>query len=450
MQDNQLPKTFLLTGIVAGVLLLLSFIPPFTLGSVKLKRVNLLADIAKDKPKPIVKIDTTKKIAVPKPIFRNDSCRKGIICIEDYSENKKAMEGFVRAMHQVKSKSVRIAFFGDSFIEGDILAGNFRDTLQFLFGGRGVGYVPATSEVARFRNTIPHSFSNWKTYSFVGKKSPSAPLGTSGYCFIPEDENELEFKPSKRRFLNQFNNIRLFYTSTSSDSLHYSLNDTLHRSVALDTSRSLKQYTLHAREAKTVKFNFHPHDSLKVYGLSFEDGTGVYVDNLSMRGNSGMGLLQVSNEMHRQFNQYQDYSLIILQYGLNVASENDSSGYVWYTEKMVKAVNRLKESFPKSSILIISVSDRSSNQDGKFATMPSIPQMRDAQREIARKCKVAFWDLFAAMGGENSMIKMVEANPPMGAKDYTHLTYQGGRKLARLLAETILYERERYEPKKKK
>jgi hypothetical protein len=448
MQDNQLPNVLRLTFIVTGALLLLSLVPAFTIGHTRLRRVNMLADIQKDKPKPVAKINSKKKVVV-KPPVKNESCPRGITCIEDYSENKKALHSFFRSLNQVKSKPVRIAFFGDSFIEGDILAGNFRDTLQLLFGGQGVGYVPVASDVAQYRTTILHTFSHWKTYSFVGKKNPYSPLGTPGYCFVPEEENELEYKPGKRRFVNQFNKVRLFYSSTLEDSLHYTLNDTLTHSVALPLADTLNQFTINAKQAKSIKFNFHPHDSLKVYGLSFDDDKGIYVDNFAMRGNSGMGLLQVSNSMHRKFNRYQNYNLLILQYGLNVVSESDSSGYVWYIQKMTRAVNRLKESFPNTSILIVSVSDRSSNQDGKFATMRGIEDMRNAQREIARQCKVAFWDLYTAMGGENSMLKFVEATPPLAAKDYTHLTYHGGRKLARKLAETLLYERERYVPKNK-
>ncbi|HEY5822803.1 MAG TPA: hypothetical protein VIT44_00465, partial [Cyclobacteriaceae bacterium] len=438
-----------LTFVVIGVLLLLSFVPPFTIGNTKLRRINLLTDIQKDKPKPVAKIDTTKKKIVIKPPIKNKSCPEGITCIEDYSDNKKALSQFFKSLNQVKTKPLRIAFFGDSFIEGDILAGNFRDTLQLLFGGQGVGYVPIATDAAQFRTTILHSFSNWSTFSFVGHKSPYSPLGTPGYCFVPQDENELEYKPGKRRFINKFNRVRLFYSSTQSDSLHYTLNDTIHHSVALPTADSLSQFTIQASEAKAIKFNFHPHDSLKVYGLSFDDETGIYVDNFAMRGNSGTGLLQVSSEMHKKFNEYQNYSLIILQYGLNVVSESDSSGYIWYAQKMIRAVNRLKESFPNTSILLVSVSDRSSNHDGKFSTMIGIEDMRNVQREIARQCKVAFWDLYSAMGGENSMLKYVEATPPLASKDYTHLTYHGGRKLARQLAETLLVERKRYVPKKK-
>lgn len=74
----------------------------------------------------------------------------------------------------------------------------------------------------------------------------------------------------------------------------------------------------------------------------------------------------------------------------------------------------------------MSVSDRSSNQNGEFATIPSIPEMRDRQREIASATKVAFWDLYTSMGGKNSMIKFT-ASTPLAAKDYTHLTFWEGR-----------------------
>ena len=96
----------------------------------------------------------------------------------------------------------------------------------------------------------------------------------------------------------------------------------------------------------------------------------------------------------------------------------------------------------------MSVSDRSSNQDGKFATMPNIPLMVEAQRDIARQTHIAFWDLYTAMGGRNSMLKYVAATPPLAAKDYTHLTYWGGRKIARKLADALLYQRKKYDSKK--
>jgi hypothetical protein len=111
---------------------------------------------------------------------------------------------------------------------------------------------------------------------------------------------------------------------------------------------------------------------------------------------------------------------------------------------MIKVINQLKEIFPEASILLVGISDRAGNINGKIQTLPAIPRMRDAQREIARQTQIAFWDLYTAMGGENTMVKYVTAQPPLGAKDYTHLTFRGGDKVAKILSEALLYERNRY------
>ncbi|MBL7874550.1 MAG: hypothetical protein JNL53_02735, partial [Cyclobacteriaceae bacterium] len=112
---------------------------------------------------------------------------------------------------------------------------------------------------------------------------------------------------------------------------------------------------------------------------------------------------------------------------------------------MIKVVNRLKRIFPKASFVLIGISDRGGNVGGEIKTLPAIPRMRDTQREIARQTQIAFWDLFSAMGGENSMVNFTHATPPLAAKDYTHLNMRGGRKLAKKLSDALLYEEYRYE-----
>jgi hypothetical protein len=114
---------------------------------------------------------------------------------------------------------------------------------------------------------------------------------------------------------------------------------------------------------------------------------------------------------------------------------------------MVKVINNLKKAFPEASFLLMSVSDRSSNSRGKFETMNAIPAMRNAQRMIAQETKIAFWDMFEAMGGENSMVRFVMAKPALAAKDYTHLNFKGGKKLAGSLVKSLLYSHELHQEK---
>ena len=64
--------------------------------------------------------------------------------------NKYPLDKLFTHLLEAKSKKgkVRIAWYGDSFSDGDILVSDLRDTLQSLYGGNGVGFVPITSQVA--------------------------------------------------------------------------------------------------------------------------------------------------------------------------------------------------------------------------------------------------------------------------------------------------------------
>lgn len=59
----------------------------------------------------------------------------------------------------------------------------------------------------------------------------------------------------------------------------------------------------------------------------------------------------------REFNEQRPYDLIILQYGLNVATERGRN-YDRYIAGMQTTVEHLKEAFPQAAILVVSVGDR--------------------------------------------------------------------------------------------
>jgi len=248
--------------------------------------------------------------------------------------------------------------------------------------------------------------------------------------------------------LREFNTVKLYYRNFDEAAVHYTVdNDTTLYIDELINSGSLQEWTFTKDRMKSIRFQFYPHDSLRLYGAAFEGGNGIYVDNFSLRGNSGISLAGLNDRMLATFSKLRDYKLIILQFGLNSVIE-DSLNYKAYTRRMIKVVNKMKRAFPKSSFLLLSVSDRSSNKSGRMATMNAIPAMRNAQREIAEKTKIAFWDMYEAMGGENSMVAFAQARPPLAAKDYTHLTFKGGKKLASAMVKSLLYEHEKYQKRK--
>jgi len=68
--------------------------------------------------------------------------------------------------------------------------------------------------------------------------------------------------------------------------------------------------------------------------------------------------------------------------------------------------------------------------------MPGVLGLIQAQKRVAIDTHVAFWDLYSAMGGEGSIVEMVqrgEAN-----KDYTHINHRGGNRIARYLYDALM------------
>jgi hypothetical protein len=421
--------------LVIAFLFCLLLLPDITIFGYEFKKLHLLADIeASDSI--VVQRDSlvSYKDSIVLPIVK----KPGTALIEEFGKNN--LVNFFSALRYSRKRPVRVAFFGDSFIEGDILCGPLRDTLQRIFGGSGVGYMPITSEVTKFRTSIQHDFFGWNTFSIVGQKNANAPLGLPGYCFTPSLENQVMYKPVGKNFVT----AKLFYESEKISPVSITVNERQPVISDLERSRGLSQFDFSGSGFNSINVTFPETDSIRVYGVALEDSVGVSVDNFSMRSNPGMGLLLIDQERTRQFDSLRNYKLVILQYGLNVISEKDSSGYSWYLDKMVGLVKRLRQNFPDCGFLLLSIGDRCTNQNGKIATMPDVIVMRDIQRRIAQKSGIAFWDMYAAMGGRNSIKKYTEAQPPLAAKDYTHLTFRGGRKIAKKMADALLRENEKY------
>ena len=187
---NYLDQTLGFSVLLLVLLIGLQFVPEGAqLGEYALRRMDIFSDIriaAEQAPEPEISYDTTYYAppdtqsfatpdtltqAAPVVIEAIDSVLHGKV-IEDYSTSQQGLIRFFAAVDSIKrGRTVRIAWYGDSFVEGDILIGDLRDTLQTLWGGQGVGFVPITSEVAQFKRTLKHQFKGWNTFSIIKMKN---------------------------------------------------------------------------------------------------------------------------------------------------------------------------------------------------------------------------------------------------------------------------------------
>lgn len=236
----------------------------------------------------------------------------------------------------------------------------------------------------------------------------------------------------------------IFFYNKDSVLLSARVNKGESKNYFLGPSDGLQQVQVDGRIG-SIRWTVDRADSALFYGLAMDGKKGIILDNFSLRGSSGLSLRGIPVQTLKQFNRQRPYDLIILEYGLNVATERGRN-YDNYQKGLITAIEHLKECFPQAGILLLSVGDRDyKNENGELRTMPGVKNLIRYQQNIAAESGIAFWNMFEAMGGEGSMAKLVHAKPSMANYDYTHINFRGGKHLAGLLYETMIYGKEQYD-----
>jgi len=185
-------------------------------------------------------------------------------------------------------------------------------------------------------------------------------------------------------------------------------------------------------------------DSLPVfYAVSFDQPSGIAVDNIAWRGSRGAEFYKMRTDILSRFFRQLNVKLIVFQFGVNVVPHIVNS-YGFYERQLVRQLTHLKKAAGEIPVLVVGVSDMSRKKHGWYESYPNITKIRNAQRNAAFKSNCAFWDMYEAMGGHNSMPAWVFAQPPLARKDFTHFNFRGARIIARMMYNAIMYEYNQY------
>ncbi len=363
-----------------------------------------------------------------------------VIKIEDYGTEKSAMEDFQKALTRVGSRRpLRIGVFGDSFIENDIITADLRENFQGALGGNGVGFVAFATPIAKYRQTIAHTFSDWQTYSIMSpKKTPEQYLDkfyVSGLLCIPEEGARVTMASTTfRKYTKQSTVARLLFINEKSTELRVTINDTLERVFRPAPMTEVQEIVISGNIEK-LDMSVHNVDGFIGYGVVFEDRSGVCVDNYSVRGTSGLPLFKTNASINKSIDKMLGYDLIILQFGLNVM-QADVLKYNSFSNSLSRIIKYVRSCFPHASVMLMGVGDRCHDVNGKMQTMQAVYGVIDAQKAAAQAEEAAFWSTFDAMGGENSMLGFVERK--WAAKDHLHIGYGGGKYIASQMFKSLM------------
>jgi lysophospholipase L1-like esterase len=156
--------------------------------------------------------------------------------------------------------------------------------------------------------------------------------------------------------------------------------------------------------------------------------------------------------------------IVVLAFGTNEGF-NDNLDINNYTSQYEQIVRRLQEIRPGMKIVIIGPPDaarpagmcHSASVGGscvspveaqmsagpggglcKFPVPPKLPLVREAQRKLAQRLGVVFWDWSSIMPGPCGAQIWAAASPPLMAHDFVHMTLEGYKQSADRFADFLM------------
>ena len=357
------------------------------------------------------------------------------------------LDPFFEALEAADSQHVRILHLGDSQLECDRISSSLRQHYQETFGGHGVGLVPALQ-------TVP-------TYTLSQTISPSESIGHH-LVYGPA-----EARASHRRYgvMGQVNHVHAGTTMrfTARDLEKYPCTGGVRRLTVMAggsggmtlnaNGQSISLNAVGGNESCSIlradipqgtnTLTLTSHGEYDVYGIMLDGVKGVSLDNVPMRGCSGTIFTQIDEQTLQPYFQTDDVRLLILQYGGNsVPSVSGAKGISSYMKTLRRQIALFRRLAPKASILFIGPADMATRIGGEMKTYPVLPEVVDSLREMSLQEGIAFWDMYAAMGGRGSIVKWYRAKPQLAGADFVHFTPKGAQKMADMLYGTIqLYYR---------
>ena len=328
----------------------------------------------------------------------------------------------------------RISHFGDSPLTGDLISGEARVRLQAAYGDAGHGFVLAGRPWGWYgHDGVSLRASGWKPLSPLLTPGDGGVHGLGGVSFSGGASSRTEIELER----GTFTRLEVTYLVRPGGG-HFALTVDDEPAVEVSTDgprRKDGSFSVRLpRAARRVVLAGKGDGPLSLHGVVLErEGPGIVYDALGANGAAVHMLTLLDAEGWIEALATRRSDLVILSYGTNESGYEGIPG-TRYRLDWLEVIARIRRALPGVSIVVMAPMDRGTRrEDGAIVTMPSIPKIVEAQRQVAAEAGCAFFDTYAAMGGEGTMARWYEREPRLVSGDFTHTTKGGSDRVARLL-----------------
>ena len=368
----------------------------------------------------------------------------------DWPENKPEL--IAQLKKQLSSGDCRIIHYGDSQLEGDRISAYVRNRLQTQYGGEGPGFVPVKQLYHQLKAKVTPS-ENWLRFAafdpnqekFDHKKygaftslsrfTPYVHRDSVALDTIPITEATIDIAATRVSYkrIRNFNRVGLHMGHIQTPlKIEVYNNGGLIQEDSMEADLGYRNYRIDLEAAPTdMKIVLRSQISPDFYGLTFDGNSGVSLDNVAMRGASGTVFTKLDRENFGAMMDELDPKVFIFQYGGNsvpyLTTPNAIDKYARYVLTNLKWVRRTQ---PDASVIFIGPSDMSTLENGQYMSYKHLPYLNEKLRQVCLENGIAYWSMFEAMGGANSMQHWVDQE--LAKADYTHFSRSGTKVISEL------------------
>ncbi|MBK8169798.1 MAG: hypothetical protein IPK60_05590 [Sandaracinaceae bacterium] len=354
-----------------------------------------------------------------------------------------SLERFYAALRRTRGGGTdavtRVLYLGDSAVVSDGLTGELRRRLQNRFGDSGHGFLlPGQPWVWYRHHDVRHSGEGWH-YDSILHPPADRLFGLPFLLSSAAHHATATYGTMRGSGLgSRVSHIETMYLERpNGGTFSVQLDDTT--PVTVSTAAAERRAAYHAMD-----FADGPHEItirangdglVEMFGTVMErESAGVVLDAVGVNGAHVRNFLFAEPAMLNEHMRHRAYDLVAIQLGTNMSTNLAPARF---GEQLRSLVRRIRHARPEASCLLVAPFDRRGRRaDGTPGTPPYIPAIVQQMHTVAEEFHCAFWNTYAAMGGENSFVRWQSAD--LAGGDGSHLAQAGYSHLAHLLDDAIM------------
>lgn len=339
-------------------------------------------------------------------------------------------------MEQAAAQGVhlRVLHYGDSQIEMDRMSAQLRTHLQALFGGGGPGMLPFVQNIpsSTVWQNAAGAFTQQSSYGNLPRANGN--YGPRAQCCHVSGVATLNINASQHHTVDErakhFSRVKLLFCNRPGP---------LQASLACARTKydtlGVVQWTQQCEKAGVHAFEWVIDSSVSslkltvqgdadLYAVLVDDRPGVAVDNIPLRGCSGQQFCMIDASQLSAAYRQMDVGLIVMQFGGNsVPYLKGQRNIETYAASIGRQIDRVRQCCPEATVLFVGPSDMSTMVAGELQSYPAMENIIDALRDTTNAHGAAYWSIYHAMGGRNSMVTW--ASNGLAGTDYIHFSNKG-------------------------